>query len=368
MRVTRSMMVNNMSYWVSQQAEKLSDAQTEVGSGKKINKPSDDPIGAGQILSDSVRISQYGQYESNITQAQTWVKASSATLDAVSSTLQDASNAVATYLSGGTSATASVGTLTDYYNEILSLANSSYASSYMYSGNLSSTEPFANGVTLAGVVPVNIQFGLGGAATSLNIAISDSTGAVVRNINVPAGGTLGTNTVTWNGRDNSNILLANGEYTFTVTATNGTNAVAAYPTYHGDTGEKEVLTGVNENVTLNNDGGSIFSSILSNISQAITAVTSNSTTALSTTGTALQANSSTLEAQQVKLSNAAVQLDSSNTRLQQLTINASNRISDLETGSTEKAAIELQAQQTAYEEVIAATGNVIKMPKLTDYL
>ena len=114
--------------------------------------------------------------------------------------------------------------------------------------------------------------------------------------------------------------------------------------------------------------GRIFSSILSNLSQAITAITANNASAVSTIGTALQQNNTDLEAQQVKLSNAAVQLDSSNTRLQQLATNASDRISDLETGSTDEAAIELKAQQTAYEEVIAATGNILNMKKLTDYL
>ena len=94
MRVTNSMMVNNMSYWVAQQADKLQDAQTAVGSGKKINKPSDDPVAAGQILSDRVSLSQYGQYESNIAQAKTWIDASSATLNTVYSTLQNALNAV----------------------------------------------------------------------------------------------------------------------------------------------------------------------------------------------------------------------------------------------------------------------------------
>jgi len=70
----------------------------------------------------------------------------------------------------------------------------------------------------------------------------------------------------------------------------------------------------------------------------------------------------------VELASAGVQLKSSSTRLTQLLTNTSNRISDLEIGSMEEAAIKLQAQHTTYEEVIAVTANILKMPKLTDYL
>lgn len=369
MRVTRSMMVNNMSYWVSQQAEKLNDAETVVGSGKNINKPSDDPVAIGQILSDSVSISQYGQYELNITQASTWAQVNSTTLDTVTSTLQNASNAVSSYSTGGIDSATSVSTLTNYYDQILSLSNSPYNSSYMYSGNLSNTPPFANDVNITGGVPANIEFGLGGAASNVTIAISDSNGIVVRNI-TGAAGTVGNNAVTWDGKDDSGTLLPDGKYSFTVTALNGTASVAVYPTYRGDTGGKQVIIGANETVVLDNNGGNIFSSILSNLSQAITAI-NNGTSDISGIGDALQLNMTGLEAQQVDLSNATVQLDNSNTRLQQLTTTASNRMSDLEGGSTasvEEAAIKLQTQQTTYEEVISATGNILKMPKLTDYL
>ncbi len=36
--------------------------------------------------------------------------------------------------------------------------------------------------------------------------------------------------------------------------------------------------------------------------------------------------------------------------------------------STTEAAVKLQAQQTVYEEVMAAAGNILNMTKLTDYL
>ncbi len=503
MRVTNSMMVNNMSYWVSQQADKLQDAQTAVGSGKKINKPSDDPGASGQILSDRVSLSQYGQYESNIAQAKTWIDASSATLNTVYSTLQNARNAV--YSAGGTDplvepiptvATSSItpkinlysgkatsgtfsaktniydsdlkaipltitftktaantwswaaaippamgtigsggsgnvvfdaagqlvagadptisfnliggattpqvvtwdlydagatngdltqyaskssigdnapnvaiGLLTNFYNQILTLANSQYASSYMYAGNLSDIMPFAKVEIDSAGVADNIVYDLASAATKADIQVINSAGVVVRNI-------LGTsfvalplhNTMAWNGLDNAGNPLPEGEYSFIVTASDATGSIAAYPRYRGDDGGKEVLTGVNERVVLNNNGKDIFSSILSNLSLAITAITNGESGAISMAGAALKDSLTELEAKQVELSNASVQLGSASTRVQLVSKNTSNRISDLELGSPEEAAIKLQAQQTNYQQVISVTANILKMPKLTDYI
>ena len=527
MRVTQSMMVNNMAYWASQQADKLSDAQTAVGSGKKINNPSDDPRAAGQIQSDRVSLSQYSQYESNIAQAKTWVGVSSATLDTVYTTLQNARNTV--YSSGGTdiipvetpteatssisptinlnsnpaapgtfSATINVydadlneiplkitftkvdathwtwlatapspttvapiipttitfnaagqlvggtdqtitltltneapppatttqaitwnlsnadvakgmtqyaaqsaistdttniaiGLLTNSYNEVLSLANSLYASSYMYSGDLSATKPFANEVNIDSLplprVVDDIVFDLASAATSVDIQVSNSAGEVVRHITSAVSRTAGTNSIAWNGlADDGTTALDDGQYSYTVTALDGTIAVAAYHTYRGDdlNVEKEVLTGVNERLVLNNNGGDIFSDILNKISQALAAITAigriRATVPLDeavlaveeakwiNSGAELKKSITELETKQVALANASVLLGNASTRVQQFTNTTITRISELELGSPEEAAIKLQAQQTNYEQVISVTANVLQMPKLTDYI
>lgn len=366
MRVTHSMMIHNMSYWVSKQSETLNDALTVVGAGKKINKPSDDPVAIGQVMSDRVKISQYGQYESNITQANLWVNASNTLLEAVSATLQNAINAVSTYSAGGTDKTTSLMMLKNYYTEMIALADSSYASSYMYSGNLSNTRPFVDEVSIQGGLPSDIIFDLAGNAGNVGIQISNEDGTVVRNI-TGLSGAAGTNTMVWDGLDDSSNPLPDGTYQFVVTAQDGTEAVAAYPTYRGDAGGKEIIIGSDEKIILNNNGGIIFSSLLRDMSRAITAITNDSGN-LSSIGDSLLQNNATIETQIVQLSNAVLQLDNSNNRLQTLMTNSSNRISNLETGSVEEAAIKVKAQQIVYEEVISLTADILKMPKLTDYL
>ena len=94
MRITNSMTVHITEYWLNKHKEKLNDASIVSASGQEINKPSDDPTAASRILTDRVAISKYGQYESNIEQAQTWVEASNTTLEAVNSLLENAGEIV----------------------------------------------------------------------------------------------------------------------------------------------------------------------------------------------------------------------------------------------------------------------------------
>jgi len=362
------MMVKNMEYWTSKQLEKLNNAQTIVASGKQINKPSDDPEAAGQILADRTTISKYGQYELNVSQAQTWIKESDTTLSTVNTLLQKAKDILSSVSS--TTSTTSAGELSSIYDEVINYANTYSSSGYMYSGNDSTVKPFANDVEISGGVPSDIVFDLAGTASDVTIKITDSTGTVVRTLTATSG-VEGTNTITWDGCDYSGNTLTDGNYSFTVSASNDSgDAVAAYSTYRGDEGGKEVVAGESSTVVLNNNGGEIFSSALKGLSEAITALNSSDTgsTTISNLSASLTDAISKIQAEETTLSNKNSLLENSTSRLTELTLYVSNRISDTETGDTTTAATELQAQTTAYETTMSATASVLKMSTLKDYL
>lgn len=371
MRITHGMMVKNIQYWTAKQADKLNDASTIVASGKEINKPSDDPTAAKQIMEDRVTISAYEQCESNINNAETWIATSNTTLDTVYSLLQEADELFTSQSS--TDADSSVdysGELQSIYDQVFSYANSMYGSTYMYSGNQCDNLPFSNSVEVSGGTPADILFDLAAAASDVTIEITDSTGAVVRTLAV-TNGVEGTNTIQWDGCDDDGNTLADGDYDFAVSAsdTNG-NAVASFPSYRGDEGGKVVITGEGGTMTLNNNGGEIFSKALKVLSQTVTAVenTGSGVDLSSDLGDALKEALSQIKTEEVKLANMSSQLDTAYSRLDQLTEYLTERVSDLETGSTAQAVIELEAQQTAYETTLEAAAQVLKMPKLSDFL
>ncbi|MGV8058098.1 MAG: FlgD immunoglobulin-like domain containing protein [Smithellaceae bacterium] len=372
MRITNSMMVNNMEYWLGKQKEKLNDAQTIVASGQQINKPSDDPAASAQILTDRVTISEYGQYESNIEQAQTWVETSDTTLSAVKSLLDDAQEIISSGTSSldDTTAEEYVTQLKSIYEQVISYTNSRYGSGYMYSGTNSDSAAFENSVTVSSGTATNVVFDLADAASTVTVEITDSDGNIVRTLTTT--GTAGTNTLSWNGLDSGGNALPDGEYSFTIGATDTSgNKVASYPSYRGNDGGKEITIGKNNTVTLNNNGGEIFSAALKALSQAITALkdTDNDTTSASDYSDALETVISAVEDEETTLSVTSSQLTNATNRLDTLTSSLTGKVSDLLLGSgTEQAAVELTAQETAYETTVETAASVLKMAKLNDYL
>jgi len=368
MRITRSMMVSNMLYWTAKQTEKLHDAQTVVASGKQINKPSDNPVVAGQIMKDRATIAAYEQYESNIEQADTWIETSNTMLDSVNTLLQNAQDVISSLPSGDESTREDYAAeLQSIYAQIISLANSRYGSSYMYSGDKSNTAPFSNSVDVSSCASSDIVFDLAGVASDLTIEIADSTGTIVRSLTI-AGGTAGTNTLTWDGCDDEGNALSGGHYSFVVSATDEEgNAVAAFPSYRGDEGGKKIIAGENNIAVLDNNGGNIFSDALCTLSRAIISLENNADLP-SDLSASLETTADRITCEQVTLSNIKSQLENSNDHFTQLVSYISGRVSDLETGSTAQAVVELEAQETDYEATLKAVADVLKMPKLADYL
>ncbi|MEN6623309.1 MAG: FlgD immunoglobulin-like domain containing protein [Smithella sp.] len=369
MRMTNSMMANTLAYWTAKQLEKVNELSTTVTSGQRINKPSDDPGGASQVLADRTTISKYARYESNISQAQTWAEESDTTLDAVNTLLTSAKSILSSLSSSSDDLSTSLAELNNIYDEIISYANTSLTEGYMYSGNDFTVKPFFDETSVSGGTASNIVFDLSGAASSVTIEITDSTGAVVRTITTT--GAEGTNTISWNGQDDSGNILADGDYSFTVTATDSSgNAVSEYPSYRGGSGSKTVITGEDSRVTLNNDGGTIFSDVLKVISEAITAVNSSDTssTTISTLTACLADAVSQIRSEETSLANAGILLDNSANRYDELMTYINGKISDTETGDTTLASEELTVQKNAYETTISATASILNMNTLKDYL
>jgi flagellar hook-associated protein 3 len=372
MRVTQNMMVNDAIKWIAKQTKELNDASIIVASGKQINKPSDDPAATKQILTDRTTLSSYAQYLSNIDQANTWVEADNETLEAVGDLIQEAEDIVADLDAADDDTAASyleqLGTI---YEQVLAYANTKFSGDYMYSGDLTDSIPFVDEVVISDGEPANVVFALAEDAENVTIEITDASGTVVRTLTASSGGSEGDNTLAWNGLDDDGNLLSDGVYDFTVSATDtdGT-AVASYPAYRGNTGGKEVIVGDNTTVKLNRNGGALFSQALSALQQAITALENGSCDdgTISAVGDSLTEASDDVMAEQVTLANVTSVLDISETRWDNLTTIVESNLSDVETGSTEEAAVKLQAQETAYEVTLETIASMLKMSKLSDYI
>lgn len=371
MRITRNMMINNMMHWTSRQAERLYDAETVSGSGKRINKPSDDPLSAGQILEDRATISKFSQYQSNIAKAETAVETGMNVLDAVYSAINDAKG-IAMDQAGGDldNRETAVIELEAIYDQIIDLANTMYGSGYLYSGSQTGTRPLSDIVEISSGTAEDVLFDLAEDASSVTVEIRNSAGDVVRTL-TPGTGTAGTNTIVWDGLDDSGNPLPDGEYFLSVEATGvAGDAVAAWPTYRGGDGEMLFIIGDDSTVGLNTNGGEIFSNALASISVTITALEADpyDPDVVSAQVDELNAALESMEAEMVKLSIEYARLETADGRIERDALTVQSGLTATEAGSTEQAIVELQAQQTAYETTLNIMSEILNMPRLLDML
>ena len=150
MRVTNNMMTDSLVRYLTSQNEALYERQTVISSQKRINRPSDDPIGMGRVLDYRQTLSSIEQYETNIQNGQKRLEITEITLDLVDELLQGV-RAIAMTEAGGTteSRQLTAGEVKNMFDQILDLANSKLNGDYMFSGYQTRTAPFSRDDTLA---------------------------------------------------------------------------------------------------------------------------------------------------------------------------------------------------------------------------
>ncbi|MFE4239553.1 flagellar hook-associated protein FlgL [Peribacillus butanolivorans] len=88
MRVTQSMLTNNMLSNLSRSYEKMGKLQEQVSSQKKFSKPSDNPVAAMMGMGYRTNLNQIQQYTSNISEATNWIDSTDDAISEAVSVLQ----------------------------------------------------------------------------------------------------------------------------------------------------------------------------------------------------------------------------------------------------------------------------------------
>ncbi|MGX1901499.1 flagellar hook-associated protein FlgL [Thermolongibacillus altinsuensis] len=88
MRVTQSMLANNMLKHLSASYANLGKYQEQLSTGKKINRPSDDPVVAMKGMAYRTNLTEIEQFKRNFSEAYNWLENSDAALDKATQALQ----------------------------------------------------------------------------------------------------------------------------------------------------------------------------------------------------------------------------------------------------------------------------------------
>lgn len=193
MRVSTSwMQQQSVGSMMSRQGD-LSDLNTQFSSGKRINQPSDDPVGAARALDLTHLVAEAAQYQRNITSANARLGLEDQSL----SNTSDVLGRVRTLLLQAANGSQTDETRGDMAAEIVQLrqqllgqANSTDGQGeYIFAGNRTGTQPFASqgGVTylgdggqrmVAAGAGLQVATGDAGSAVFMDIATGNGTFAV----------------------------------------------------------------------------------------------------------------------------------------------------------------------------------------------
>ncbi|MFQ5780135.1 MAG: flagellar hook-associated protein FlgL [Nitrospiria bacterium] len=291
MRISERMLFNSVMNRLQRQTVTLFKTEEQVSSGKKINHPSDDPIGQAQVLNFEKSLSTADQHLRNIDQVKSFLSVSETALQTVQNQLLRA-HEVAVQMANATYTAAdrtdAAREVRQIYDQLIAVANTTHAGQYIFAGNKVSTRPFVSQGAYIGT-PVSLP-------VTITVAVNDSLTVTVDGVSstvtIPAG-------VYTTGTQLANVVetAINGDTTFqaagvAVTVTFDTdhlvitsNAVGATSnanitggtaegvlglaagagainrpagTYLGDSAESSILIGTNTSAIKNLPGDRLF--------------------------------------------------------------------------------------------------------------
>lgn len=140
MRISNAMMASNIKGYLVQHTRKMLASQEKIASGKRINRPSDDPIGMGQALGYRKTIAALKQYNRNINDAKIHIDNVENILDAVTGYLMEAKAIAADPHTDMRAMLADQ--VVNIRNQVVQLANSKHNGNHLFAGYNTQTAPF----------------------------------------------------------------------------------------------------------------------------------------------------------------------------------------------------------------------------------
>ena len=145
MRVTQNMMNTQMMSNLNVNNNRLLQYQEMLASGKRLNKPSDDPVGVGFAMRYDAQIAQNDQYQENVTAGTSQLDFMDSTLSSVNDILQRARELAVQGASGTNSADSRKAIASEtqqLYQQLVTLGNSQFSGRYVFNGQMTNVEPY----------------------------------------------------------------------------------------------------------------------------------------------------------------------------------------------------------------------------------
>lgn len=148
MRVTQSMLTNNLLRNLNASYSKMGKLQEQIESGTVISRPSDDPVVAIKGMDYRVELDKNNQYQRNLSQANTWLDTSDEALGQVGEVLLRVKELVVQASNGTNTAddrSVIETELSELKKQLRDIGNSKVGDDFIFSGTQTSTPLYLEG-------------------------------------------------------------------------------------------------------------------------------------------------------------------------------------------------------------------------------
>ena len=145
MRVTNKMIGNNLAFNIQVNLQKLARTQQELSTGRRVLRPSDDPLVISRLLGVYAALESNNQYVRNIDDGLSYLYAADTALGSAGALLQDA-HELAVQGANGTLTKEDMSYIARQVDKMIdnmvNLANTDLGGKYIYAGKLNNMPPF----------------------------------------------------------------------------------------------------------------------------------------------------------------------------------------------------------------------------------
>lgn len=146
MRVSGSMISNQIIENLNIDLARLQDIHNQVSTGKRINLPSDDPLGSQRVVNLNEALAGIAQYQRNADYVTNWVTASESNLNSVTDLLNRANTLAIRGANDATLTQAELDNIADDVNgvleQVVNAANANSEGKYIFGGYQTLSTPF----------------------------------------------------------------------------------------------------------------------------------------------------------------------------------------------------------------------------------
>lgn len=386
-RVTQNQIFQTTRNILQQQTRSLLKAQEIMATQKRINRLSDDPVGAGRVFAMRAQLSQTLQFQRNIDRATTLAESYDTALSQVNDILTRARELVTSQSNTATTSDATREAaaieLITLREQLVNISNNRIGGQYIFAGHLDNDPPFegatvataagggntgtgaVDSATVANTVELtldNYQIVFTGPGTYDVVNVDDGITVVTGAAYTPGG------TISFDGIEVEISGAPAAGDTFDVNVTPPGN-------YVGDNGQ--VRYEIEQNVlnTVNLTGDEVFlgvgvtngENIFDMFNDIVEALRNNDEAGIVGTLERIDRSQDQVVNSQAVIGARENLYDTTMTRLQDLEINLQSLISSIEDIDVAEAATNFTIAENAYQASLSAAGRMIQ-PSLMDFL